>query len=327
MKIKKVITTTVDVVNAGDCYRPRSAVALEYLKEKYTGSRTPGGCCDSGCFISSITRIIKVGALRMDKTRNDGRMLMSVQFEAECYVFSRGEILASFIPDKFINIGEQKLPIGSVKIGDHCVGYANIEKVGMQAYKEGVEAPIIVKGVEYTISQPATISAIGFQPIYRNEIVYQCEAILLPKDLEYIKLRLSGLKDLIAALKFEGDRLRQFTYFKKMLSLAQVPIEPSESTQLDLGTILDVSSMMTQKTIYFTRPTTLEYGSTSLWFSHTERKDAISENFVTALDTILNQIVLELSSLDNMMSAYNVADLKQLKGYFDGYLALKKKQQ
>jgi hypothetical protein len=74
MKIIKTIVTSIDIINAADCYRPPMDVAMEYLQTKYKG-----GKCDFGCFISQITKILEVSAAVCDKTRNQGRMLMNVQ--------------------------------------------------------------------------------------------------------------------------------------------------------------------------------------------------------------------------------------------------------
>jgi hypothetical protein len=313
MKIIKTIVTSIDIINAADCYRPPMDVAMEYLQTKYKG-----GKCDFGCFISQITKILEVSAAVCDKTRNQGRMLMNVRFEAECYVFTKGEILANFICEKFIALPDQRLPIGPIKIGEQHVGYVNVEKVGLQAYKEGMSAPVIVKNAEYTISQPATISAIGFQPIYRNPIVYKSVASVTTSDAEYLRRRLEHLKK-AAAVAYEGPRLKQYKYFKKMLSLSNSPKEES----FDL-TKVDVATLLTNKSVYFTRPINLEYGCTSIAWDITEEKDAVVENFVTAMDTIINQTFLELSSLENLM-AYSQEDLVNLKSFIDGYRTLKKK--
>ncbi len=336
MRVKKVIPITVDVLDPTDVYKPHMETALKLLKKKFHG-----GMCFSGCFIVDIISIVKASLPKSDKSRNDGRMLMDVIFEADCIVFVKGEIIPDVMITQFIQNGPLTTPAGIVGDPLQPMACVFIGKPEGQAYKEKTKGPVIVFGASYPIRAAITVHAIAFKPIHRKVYMYECHGTLGEDDIEYLNSRSKQIVELQSELAEIGKgREAQVVYFRKLLypnrGDAGMPnmegferVNITEMKQWD-GSFIGV------------KPTELGYASSEFLRrvgSKTDKdktmkliepfskyifaQEVMKERVMAFYDMIFNIAELEYSSIISMMRAYPIKELEKYKVYFDNYVRLK----
>lgn len=236
MKIKKVISTEIDIYNAINvCSDPDNLFNI--ISAKFTG------ICFEGCLIVAVNKILRKGHFMLDQFGGPGHCTVAVTFEVSAIVYAIGEVLTGCKV-----IGRDASGIISCS-NTHSVMYLDNNPL-ISSITVGQLVPVIVGRAKYNINKDQiSINAIPFTPTSQPTFMLQKDEL----DLDFPTL-LSDVKERIAEeLKLRSESTASasaWDFFSKLLQ--PYDVTSKDSTSLD-DMVKQLTNQKVGSVIYVTR--------------------------------------------------------------------------
>ena len=202
MKIQKPLETRLDFHNPADIVNPDViGLCMRHLTEKYVGK------CYMSCLIIKINKILR-HSLRYMSRGLDGSAYISVSFEVDAIVYTKGEILNGCHIVKIESDGRIHAK------SKHAGIQIRQDTSGVNIYKEDQIVPFIVNRTQYNPAQNAvSVEAIPFTPSFPDNIIYAVGKPLSEEDYNRIKElfdQIDNLKKSINLMDSNGQKALGF---------------------------------------------------------------------------------------------------------------------
>lgn len=181
MKITKVFDIILNITNITDIFTKNiNNKLLSLIEKKYKYK------CYLSSFILKINKIINRSLLECNQNDLNCSFNISIQFEAECIVFSKNEIIMNMQITEKVNNNIILKNQASDTFPEIIISLIK-NNPDMQKFNKGDILPIIVGKVKYSLgSDKITINAYPFIPLVSNNIKYQITQ-LEESQLELLK--------------------------------------------------------------------------------------------------------------------------------------------
>jgi len=168
MKINKVFDIILNISNINDIFcKDINNKLLSIIEKKYKNK------CYLSSFILQITKIINRSLLECNQNDLNCSFNISIQFEAECLVFSKNEIIMNMQITEKVN-NNIILKNKSTNYLPEIIISLIKNNPDMQKFNKGDILPIIVGKVKYSLgSDKITINAYPFIPLISSTIKYK----------------------------------------------------------------------------------------------------------------------------------------------------------
>lgn len=265
MKITKIFDIILNINNINDIFtRDINQKLLSLIEKKYQNK------CYLSSYILKINKIINRSLLEFNQNDLNCSFNISIQFEAECLVFNKNEVILNMKIQEIVNnnlILKNTIPFIKNE-SDTNTGNSNDNNSNeiiisliknnpdLSIFKKDDIIPIIVGKVKYSLgSDKITINAYPFIPIISNIIYYQITPLndqqfelLQETILPYIKYEEQIKNDL---LKTKNNN---WNYFKNLIypyANVKTTDKSSTHTMINLMEVVNNSKKYNDKIITF----------------------------------------------------------------------------
>jgi hypothetical protein len=155
--LQKLFTVTLNITNPiGFCIDTELHTMLE-LKRIYLGR------CFKGSYINEILEIIRISDCSIISTNISGEGTIDVQFTANVFIFSAGDIVIA----KIVSDAQQSMILGTYSRSDKPVAAVSILNAGVDITK-GQMVPIIIRNAQHTPMETQA-NVVGSILMFTNE--------------------------------------------------------------------------------------------------------------------------------------------------------------
>ena len=303
MRIFKLITTTLDLINSHEIYNPdRENLIKNKLKERYVN------CCYNASLILDISKIMRISAIRM-AARLDGGASVDVQFEAECLVLTHGELTCCKVLGLHNN--------GMTAINDFSTIFVRNEKDYSAAYKTiqiGDVIPVIIKRVAYNVGRNK-ISAIAhiYMPEIKPNIYYEIMSGLEDGEIDKINQLYENVKDIKKKISQKDKNIvvlfKAFLYpYKKNADFTESKMHKYE---------LEVKNMAEINSGVVVYPSETNKDKELFYYSDISRENAVQSTAYAAFSNIINVYINHLNSILTLCENYpTLEDIRAINSYW-----------
>lgn len=251
MKITKIITYNVDIVNAQEIFTTDlTALLFEKLKKKFEHK------CYQGVFISKVLRIINHSAVVIKSNTVDGAGTVAVQFEVECIRYLKKELIPDVtVIHSSVNLTDNTLHFSNSHIKGIMRMGNESNRAFMNTIAEKSQIPILVNESSYNPGMDAvTIFGLPFTPqeFADNPIFFICDS-KSSDSMEKHAAILSILEGLNAEIQLHQKLKNEKNY--KFFSELIYPYKQNFSTtaimnEIEMRTVDDILKMSKAELIY-----------------------------------------------------------------------------
>lgn len=234
MKITKVFDIILNISNINDIFSKDINNNLLILIEKKYKHK-----CYLSSFILKINKIINRSLLECNQNDLNCSFNISIQFEAECLIFSKNEIIMNMQITEKVNNNIILKNKATEDLPDIIISLIK-NNLDMVKFNKGDILPIMVGKVKYSLgSDKITINSYPFIPLVSNNIKYKIT------QLEDSQLEL--LKETILNYINEEENIKQtilktkgntWDYFKKLVY--PFSSKQSKDSNIKLINLLDI---------------------------------------------------------------------------------------
>lgn len=241
MRIKKVITTGLDIHNVINVFTDKEANVLSILRNKYENR------CTAACLIQKVTRIIRMGDCIINQFGDPSFGTMSVEFEVEALIFNQNEVI---IGSKAVKNSDKILICENDVSSTFMLRNQRIESI-----KEGDVVPVMVTEVEYNIgASKAAVSGRLFTP-NPTQNYYYIGSAFTADELEYARFYMEAAKKLAQQLesvieeqsKSGDDVAGRVNFFKTIMRPYKLGAESAAKLGLAGGTSMTLGDIFAGK--------------------------------------------------------------------------------
>jgi hypothetical protein len=319
MLIQKPLETRLDFSDPLDIINPDvTGLCMRHLTEKYVGK------CYMSCLIVKINKIIRHSLRYMSRDLN-GSAYISVSFEVDAIVYTKGEILNGCHIVKIESDGRihAKSKHAGIQIRQD-MSLVNI-------YKEGQVVPFIVNRVQYNPAQnAASVEAVPFAPAFPDNIIYSVGKPLGDDENPRIKdlfRQIDKLKSDIDMLDSNSQKALGFFQdlvypFKKNTDFDKV-VKSGEAKVSELEFIWDSVKNVRG---YICQPVESKLSSGVIYhFKDRPEGKVREENLVFILDKFLSNVIRYYQEMIEFVETYpTFAKVQEYKDIWRMYNMLKK---
>lgn len=251
MKITKIITYNVDIVNAQEIFTTDLTTLLfEKLKKKFEHK------CYRGAFISKVLRIVTHSAIVIKSNTVDGAGTVAVQFEVECIRYLKKELIPDVtVIHSSVNLTDNTLHFSNSHIKGMMRMGNESNRAFMNTIAEKSQIPIIANESSYNPGMDAiTIFALPFTPqeFVDNPIFFICDT-KMSDSMEKHGAVLATLEALNAEIKLHQKIKNEKSY--KFFAELIYPYKQNFSTtaivdEIEMKTVDEILEMRKVELIY-----------------------------------------------------------------------------
>jgi len=189
MLIKKVLETTIDLLDVNDIYTPNvQSMLMRKLKERYNGR------CFSSMLITDIVDIVRYSDRKLVDNRLDGAAYIDVEFVAEGIIFVKNEVINGCKATKVSTSGV--LVQNAITNGMIIAGSDKRTAEMIRVIRKDQTIPVVVDDVCYNIYKPQiAMRCLPYVPIPCKTVYYNITELLSDADSAKISKLLDHLAD------------------------------------------------------------------------------------------------------------------------------------
>jgi hypothetical protein len=214
MKITKIFDITLNIDNINDIFtKDINQKLLSLIKKKYQYK------CYLSSYVLKINKIINRSLLEFNQNDLNCSFNISIQFEAECLVFNKNEVILNMKIQEIVNNNLILKNTTTSEINEIIIALIKNNQ-DLSIFSKDDIIPIIVGKVKYSLgSDKITINAYPFIPIISNIIYYQVTGInkqqlelLQETILSYIEYEEQIKNDLLKTKNNTWDYFKNLVY-------------------------------------------------------------------------------------------------------------------
>ena len=248
MKITKIFDITLNIDNINDIFtKDINQKLLSLIKKKYQYK------CYLSSYVLQINKIINRSLLEFNQNDLNCSFNISIQFEAECLVFNKNEVILNMKIQEIVNNNLILKNTTTSEINEIIIALIKNNQ-DLSIFSKDDIIPIIVGKVKYSLgSDKITINAYPFIPIISNIIYYQVTSLnkqqlelLQETILPYIEYEEQIKNDLLKTKNNTWD------YFKNLVyPYTNTNNTKSKPTMINLMEVINNSDKYNNKIIAF----------------------------------------------------------------------------
>lgn len=214
MKITKIFDITLNIDNINDIFtKDINQKLLSLIKKKYQYK------CYLSSYVLKINKIINRSLLEFNQNDLNCSFNISIQFEAECLVFNKNEVILNMKIQEIVNNNLILKNTTTSEINEIMIALIKNNQ-DLSIFSKDDIIPIIVGKVKYSLgSDKITINAYPFIPIISNIIYYQVTGLnkqqlelLQETILPYIEYEEQIKNDLLKTKNNTWDYFKNLVY-------------------------------------------------------------------------------------------------------------------
>jgi hypothetical protein len=214
MKITKIFDITLNIDNINDIFtKDINQKLLSLIKKKYQYK------CYLSSYVLKINKIINRSLLEFNQNDLNCSFHISIQFEAECLVFNKNEVILNMKIQEIVNNNLILKNTTTSEINEIIIALIKNNQ-DLSIFSKDDIIPIIVGKVKYSLgSDKITINAYPFIPIISNIIYYQVTGLnkqqlelLQETILPYIEYEEQIKNDLLKTKNNTWDYFKNLVY-------------------------------------------------------------------------------------------------------------------
>jgi hypothetical protein len=214
MKITKIFDITLNIDNINDIFtKDINQKLLSLIKKKYQYK------CYLSSYVLKINKIINRSLLEFNQNDLNCSFNISIQFEAECLVFNKNEVILNMKIQEIVNNNLILKNTTTSEINEIIIALIKNNQ-DLSIFSKDDIIPIIVGKVKYSLgSDKITINAYPFIPIISNIIYYQVTGLnkqqlelLQETILPYIEYEEQIKNDLLKTKNNTWDYFKNLVY-------------------------------------------------------------------------------------------------------------------
>ncbi len=323
MKITKIITTSVDLLNSFDIYNPnKESLIFNILEKKFKNM------CYESIYITEILKITRMSSITMTTNRLDGGAYVYVTFEVEGVVLIKDEIIHGC---KIVEIQNNNVVTLTYKYASIKLQKSNNKdsELLIKTLQIGNIISVIVLNSSYTpYSNGISVLAVPFLPQCSPNIYYKINEKVNDEEIEqlsYIYQEIIKEEEIHATIK--NDKLYEF--FRTIIYPYKVDQKYEKNKAIQLGfrpisiNIEEIKKLSNEIVVY---PSEDDRINKRYFVSDNEKTEKIlTDNSNTIvfssvyviMSEILAKYLLYLQSLRGFVETYNTQELvKSLINYW-----------
>ena len=314
MKITKIFDITLNIDNINDIFtKDINQKLLSLIKKKYQYK------CYLSSYVLNINKIINRSLLELNCS-----FTISIQFEAECLVFNKNEVILNMKIQEIVNNNLILKNTTTSEINEIIIALIKNNQ-DLSIFSKDDIIPIIVGKVKYSLgSDKITINAYPFIPIVSNIIYYQVTdlnaqqlELLQETILPYIEYEEQIKKDLLKTKNNTWD------YFKKLVyPYTNTDGLKSKPTMINLMEVINNSEKYNNKIIAFDEKYDISNGELCIYDDH---HSYVKINSYMSFYELCKIYYLYLKLINDLSINYNSEkEIKSNNKIFDIYNKYKK---
>jgi len=214
MKITKIFDIILNIDNINDIFtKDINQKLLSLIKKKYQYK------CYLSSYVLKINKIINRSLLEFNQNDLNCSFNISIQFEAECLVFNKNEVILNMKIQEIVNNNLILKNTTTSEINEIIIALIKNNQ-DLSIFSKDDIIPIIVGKVKYSLgSDKITINAYPFIPIISNIIYYQVTGLnkqqlelLQETILPYIEYEEQIKNDLLKTKNNTWDYFKNLVY-------------------------------------------------------------------------------------------------------------------
>jgi len=319
MKITKIFDITLNIDNINDIFtKDINQKLLSLIKKKYQYK------CYLSSYVLKINKIINRSLLEFNQNDLNCSFNISIQFEAECLVFNKNEVILNMKIQEIVNNNLILKNTTTSEINEIIIALIKNNQ-DLSIFSKDDIIPIIVGKVKYSLgSDKITINAYPFIPIVSNIIYYQVTSLnkqqlelLQETILPYIEYEEQIKKDLLKTKNNTWD------YFKNLVyPYTNTDNKKSKPNMINLMEVINNSDKYNNKIIAFDEQYDISNCELCIYDDH---NSYVKINSYMSFYELCKKYYLYLKLINDLSINYNSEkEIKSNTKIFDIYNKYKK---
>jgi hypothetical protein len=319
MKITKIFDITLNIDNINDIFtKDINQKLLSLIKKKYQYK------CYLSSYVLKINKIINRSLLEFNQNDLNCSFNISIQFEAECLVFNKNEVILNMKIQEIVNNNLILKNTTTSEINEIIIALIKNNQ-DLSIFSKDDIIPIIVGKVKYSLgSDKITINAYPFIPIISNIIYYQVTGLnkqqlelLQETILPYIEYEEQIKNDLLKTKNNTWD------YFKNLVyPYTNTNNTKSKPTMINLMEVINNSDKYNNKIIAFDKKYDISNCELCIYDDH---NSYVKINSYMSFYELCKKYYLYLKLINDLSINYNSEkEIKSNTKIFDIYNKYKK---
>jgi len=319
MKITKIFDITLNIDNINDIFtKDINQKLLSLIKKKYQYK------CYLSSYVLKINKIINRSLLEFNQNDLNCSFNISIQFEAECLVFNKNEVILNMKIQEIVNNNLILKNTTTSEINEIIIALIKNNQ-DLSIFSKDDIIPIIVGKVKYSLgSDKITINAYPFIPIISNIIYYQVTGLnkqqlelLQETILPYIEYEEQIKNDLLKTKNNTWD------YFKNLVyPYTNTNNTKSKPTMINLMEVINNSDKYNNKIIAFDEKYDISNCELCIYDDH---NSYVKINSYMSFYELCKKYYLYLKLINDLSINYNSEkEIKSNTKIFDIYNKYKK---
>ena len=319
MKITKIFDITLNIDNINDIFtKDINQKLLSLIKKKYQYK------CYLSSYVLKINKIINRSLLEFNQNDLNCSFNISIQFEAECLVFNKNEVILNMKIQEIVNNNLILKNTTTSEINEIIIALIKNNQ-DLSIFSKDDIIPIIVGKVKYSLgSDKITINAYPFIPIISNIIYYQVTGLnkqqlelLQETILPYIEYEEQIKNDLLKTKNNTWD------YFKNLVyPYTNTNNTKSKPTMINLMEVINNSDKYNNKIIAFDEKYDISNCELCIYDDH---NSYVKINSYMSFYELCKKYYLYLKLINDLSIYYNSEkEIKSNTKIFDIYNKYKK---
>ena len=319
MKITKIFDITLNIDNINDIFtKDINQKLLSLIKKKYQYK------CYLSSYVLKINKIINRSLLEFNQNYLNCSFNISIQFEAECLVFNKNEVILNMKIQEIVNNNLILKNTTTSEINEIIIALIKNNQ-DLSIFSKDDIIPIIVGKVKYSLgSDKITINAYPFIPIISNIIYYQVTGLnkqqlelLQETILPYIEYEEQIKNDLLKTKNNTWD------YFKNLVyPYTNTNNTKSKPTMINLMEVINNSDKYNNKIIAFDEKYDISNCELCIYDDH---NSYVKINSYMSFYELCKKYYLYLKLINDLSINYNSEkEIKSNTKIFDIYNKYKK---
>lgn len=319
MKITKIFDITLNIDNINDIFtKDINQKLLSLIKKKYQYK------CYLSSYVLQINKIINRSLLEFNQNDLNCSFNISIQFEAECLVFNKNEVILNMKIQEIVNNNLILKNTTTSEINEIIIALIKNNQ-DLSIFSKDDIIPIIVGKVKYSLgSDKITINAYPFIPIISNIIYYQVTSLnkqqlelLQETILPYIEYEEQIKNDLLKTKNNTWD------YFKNLVyPYTNTNNTKSKPTMINLMEVINNSDKYNNKIIAFDEKYDISNCELCIYDDH---NSYVKINSYMSFYELCKKYYLYLKLINDLSINYNSEkEIKSNTKIFDIYNKYKK---
>ena len=319
MNITKIFDITLNIDNINDIFtKDINQKLLSLIKKKYQYK------CYLSSYVLKINKIINRSLLEFNQNDLNCSFNISIQFEAECLVFNKNEVILNMKIQEIVNNNLILKNTTTSEINEIIIALIKNNQ-DLSIFSKDDIIPIIVGKVKYSLgSDKITINAYPFIPIISNIIYYQVTGLnkqqlelLQETILPYIEYEEQIKNDLLKTKNNTWD------YFKNLVyPYTNTNNTKSKPTMINLMEVINNSDKYNNKIIAFDEKYDISNCELCIYDDH---NSYVKINSYMSFYELCKKYYLYLKLINDLSINYNSEkEIKSNTKIFDIYNKYKK---